>query len=142
LGAHYAGANAELEESLDRFGRNLGIAFQIIDDLLDVVGNEDQAGKSLGSDLEKQKLTLPVIRLLAQSSEPQRGEIVRVLQRGGSESRRALAEWLPKSDALAYAKAKANWYADLALQELRAVAASPAREVLESLTRFVVARSE
>ena len=142
LGAHYAGADAELEESLDRFGRNLGIAFQIVDDLLDVVGDERQAGKSLGSDLEKQKLTLPVIRLLAESDEPQRGEIVRVLQRGGSESRRALAEWLPKCDALAYAKAKANWYADLALQELRAVAPSPAREVLESLTRFVVARSE
>jgi octaprenyl-diphosphate synthase len=142
LGAHYAGADAELEESLDRFGRNLGIAFQIVDDLLDVVGSEDQAGKSLGSDLEKQKLTLPVIRLLAQSAEPQRGEMIRVLQRGGSESQRALSEWLAKCDALAYAKAKANWYADLALQELRGLAASPAREVLESLTRFVVARSE
>ncbi len=73
LGAHYAGADRELEEALDRFGRNLGIAFQIVDDLLDLVGDEDQAGKSLGTDLEKQKPTLPVIRLLAQSDETQRG---------------------------------------------------------------------
>ena len=132
----------ELEESLDRFGRNLGIAFQIVDDLLDLVGDEDQAGKSLGTDLEKQKLTLPIIRLLAQGDEAQRTEIVRVLKGGGGESRRPLADWLAESDALAYAKGKASWYADLALQELRTLPASPAREVLESLTRFVVARSE
>ena len=110
--------------------------------MLDLVGDEDQAGKSLGSDLEKQKPTLPVIRLLAQSDDAQRAEIIRVLRRGGVESRRALADWLAQSDALAYAKGKASWYADLALQELRTLPASPAREVLESLTRFVVARSE
>ena len=142
LGAHYAGADAEMEESFDRFGRNLGIAFQIVDDLLDVVGDEDRAGKSLGSDLEKQKLTLPVIRLLAQSDEASGREMVRVLQARRRRKPAGLAEWLAACDALAYAKAKANWYADLALQELRAVPASPAREVLESLTRFVVARSE
>jgi octaprenyl-diphosphate synthase len=142
LGAHYAGADAEVEESLDRFGRNLGIAFQIVDDLLDVVGDEDLAGKSLGSDLEKQKLTLPVIRLLAEADEAARSEMVRVLQRGGSESRQALANWLAQCDALAYAKAKANWYVDLALRDLHGLPASHARDVLESLTRFVIARSE
>ncbi len=65
-----------------------------------------------------------------------------MLKRGGRESRRPLADWLAQSDALVYTKGKANWYADLALQELRTLPASPAREVLESLTRFVVARSE
>ena len=59
-----------------------------------------------------------------------------------ASSRRALAGWLAQSDALAYAKGKASWYADLALQELRTLPATPAREVLEALTRFVVARSE
>ena len=68
LGAHYAGATPHVEDALDRFGRNLGIAFQIADDLLDLVGDEDSMGKSLGTDLEKQKPTLPLIRLLADST--------------------------------------------------------------------------
>ena len=49
---------------LANFGRNLGLAFQIADDLLDLVGDEDTAGKTLGTDLEQQKLTLPVIHCL------------------------------------------------------------------------------
>ena len=64
LGAHYAGADEATTEALDRYGRNLGIAFQIADDVLDIWGEERLTGKSLGTDLEKQKLTLPVIRLL------------------------------------------------------------------------------
>ncbi len=64
LGAHYAGADGATVQALDRYGRNLGIAFQIADDVLDIWGEERLTGKSLGTDLEKQKLTLPVIRLL------------------------------------------------------------------------------
>ncbi len=141
LGAHYAHATPEVEESLDRFGRNLGIAFQIADDLLDVVGDEAQAGKSLGTDLDKQKLTLPIIRLLAQGDETRRAELLRMLKLGG-DGRPALRQALAASDALDYARARATWYADQALDELRVLPAGPAREVLESLTRFVVARRE
>ena len=65
LGASYAGAPEPTVAALDRYGRNLGIAFQIADDVLDIWGEERATGKSLGTDLEKQKLTLPVIRLLS-----------------------------------------------------------------------------
>src|SRR5205823_6308748 len=64
LGAHYSGADDAVSDALDRYGRNLGIAFQIADDVLDIWGEERVTGKSLGTDLEKQKLTLPLIRLL------------------------------------------------------------------------------
>src|SRR5262249_21527118 len=64
LGALYAGAAADVVEGLARYGRWLGMAFQIADDLLDLVGEERHAGKTLGTDLEQQKLTLPVIFLL------------------------------------------------------------------------------
>src|SRR6266568_4164137 len=64
LGALYSGAEPEIVESLARYGRWLGIAFQIADDLLDLVGEEKATGKSLGTDVEQQKLTLPLIRLL------------------------------------------------------------------------------
>ena len=57
---------------MTQFGRKLGIAFQIADDLLDVVGSENTVGKSLGSDLAKQKPTLPLIRALQTADSGQR----------------------------------------------------------------------
>src|SRR5262249_33502608 len=68
LGALFAGAGPDVVEGLARYGRWLGVAFQIADDLLDLVGEERATGKSLGTDLEQQKLTLPLIRLLAGAS--------------------------------------------------------------------------
>src|SRR3954468_16316760 len=65
LGAHYAGAPAAVVERLAAFGRDLGIAFQIADDVLDLGGDALTAGKTLGTDIEQQKLTLPAIRALA-----------------------------------------------------------------------------
>src|SRR5262249_369154 len=65
LGAHYAGASQEVVQALARFGRNVGLAFQIADDVLDLVGHEATVGKSLGTDVEQQKMTLPLIRLLS-----------------------------------------------------------------------------
>src|SRR4051812_25250229 len=64
LGAHYAGAPEATVVALENYGRDLGVAFQIADDVLDIWGDERTTGKSLGTDLEKQKLTLPLIRLL------------------------------------------------------------------------------
>ena len=64
LGAHYAGAPEATVRAMDDYGRDLGVAFQIADDVLDLLGEERATGKSLGTDLEKQKLTLPLIRLL------------------------------------------------------------------------------
>ena len=60
------------------FGRSFGVAFQIIDDLLDITGDEATTGKSLGTDLLKQKTTLPLIRLLATVQPSQREAILAV----------------------------------------------------------------
>ena len=70
LGAHYAGAPEATVRAMDDYGRDLGVAFQIADDVLDIWGEERATGKSLGTDLEKQKLTLPLIRLLATADAP------------------------------------------------------------------------
>src|SRR5690606_27679559 len=67
-GAHFAQASPQAVDALEDYGRNLGIAFQIADDLLDILGTEAETGKSLRTDLEKQKLTLPVIRLLERAT--------------------------------------------------------------------------
>src|SRR5262249_25288331 len=68
LGALYSGATTGVVEQLSRYGRWLGVAFQIADDLLDLVGEERTTGKSLGTDLDQQKLTLPLIYLLGRAS--------------------------------------------------------------------------
>ena len=96
LGASYAGAPEATVAALDRYGRNLGIAFQIADDVLDIWGEERVTGKSLGTDLEKQKLTLPVIHLL-RVVEPAAAAAIRGLL-GEAEGRAAAATPAPSRE--------------------------------------------
>jgi octaprenyl-diphosphate synthase len=142
LGAHYAGATAQGEESLARFGRKLGVAFQIADDTLDLVGDERSMGKSLGTDLAKQKPTLPLIRLLAESQPAARREIIDLLDANNRAARTQIAALLERSHALRYAHDKARAYAQAARAELGSLPASPARDVLSALTEMVVSRQD
>ena len=142
LGAHYAGAKIERVETLDRIGRNLGIAFQIADDTLDLVGDERSMGKSLGTDLAKQKLTLPVIRLLAKTPPDDRPAIIDLLRSGDRTSRCRINEQLEQTGALDYARDKARAFAAAARADAERLADSPAREVLVTLADLVVNRRE
>ncbi len=140
LGSHYAGAGDEVQESLGRYGRNLGIAFQITDDVLDVLGDEQTVGKSLGTDLIKQKATLPLIRLLSQAGRSEHREIMAILSRSDNHHGEALRPWFEQSDAIAYAKQRAERYVQRAKQELDVAPNEPARVALELLADFVVTR--
>jgi octaprenyl-diphosphate synthase len=141
LGAHYAGSGPDVEAALERYGRLLGMSFQIADDVLDLVGNEHKTGKSLGSDLQKQKLTLPVIRLLAQASGSDRVAIRTLLAHPDETTRGALAPFLAASDALGYAQQKALKLSHEARQVLQILPASPSREILEKIAEFAVQRT-
>lgn len=142
LGAHYSGASASCADALDRYGRNLGIAFQIADDLLDLVGDEIAMGKSLGTDLAKEKLTLPLIRLLGESTPAQRAEIVELLSSHDRADTTQINVWLERSDALAYAREKARAYAAAARAETRHLPPGRERDVLVALSELVVSRHE
>ncbi len=142
LGAHYANATPEVELALSRYGRNLGIAFQIADDLLDLVGEESATGKSLGTDLEKQKPTLPLIRLLAEQSPSGRRDLVTLATSHERTSRNQLAVLLEASDALSYSRDKAEQFAAAAREELDILPGSPARDVLATLAELVVTRND
>jgi octaprenyl-diphosphate synthase len=142
LGAHYAGATPQRVEALARFGRNLGIAFQITDDMLDLVGDESSMGKSLGTDLEKQKPTLPLIRLFAECTAVERAEVIDLISSNSRADRQQVAAWLERGNALKYTRDKAKWYADEARNELRHLAAGPARDVLTALTELVISRQD
>jgi len=140
LGAYYAGADRATCDAHARFGRTLGIAFQIVDDLLDLVGEETTMGKSLGTDLVKQKPTLPLIRLLSQTNGADRTRLIEALSRPGNHHRDVLKPWLERSDAVAYAKEKAIRYIRRAIEELPGTPQTEASESLRKLAGFVVAR--
>jgi len=140
LGALYSGMDEEAVESLAAFGRYLGMAFQITDDLLDLIGEERSAGKSLGSDLEQQKLTLPLIYLLNQNS-PEKNERLRaMLTSPGNHKREILAPELAAGGALDYARKKAESFASQAAAQIAFLPPSECKTILEYLTDKVVHR--
>ncbi|HEV3007105.1 MAG TPA: polyprenyl synthetase family protein [Pirellulales bacterium] len=140
LGAHYAGAGTAPEDRLARYGRNLGIAFQIVDDLLDLEGDESTIGKSLGTDLDQCKSTLPMVRLWELSDESKRRELATIMGQSGHRRRQALEPWFACTAALDYARQKAASFAEQARSELGPLAPSAARTALRRLTEFVVQR--
>ena len=123
-----------------RYGLHLGVSFQITDDLLDVVGDEATVGKSLGTDLLKQKSTLPVIRLLEQLPPDVRGKLIAQLRACGQRQREILRPYWDATDAVAYAREKAVVFSQLAGQQLDILPPSEARDSLLGLAEFVVSR--
>ncbi len=140
LGALFTGADDGLIEQMDGFGRDLGIAFQIADDLLDVLGEEKATGKSLGTDLQKQKPTLPIIRALELATGSDRERLLALV---GSDDRRteSLAPYLRRYDAIAYTRQRAIGFAHAARRRLNGLQPSHSRDVLAAMTEFVVTRS-
>ena len=141
LGALYSGMSEEVVEQLASYGRNLGLAFQIADDLLDLVGEERAVGKSLGTDLEQKKLTLPLIRLLRQAPAEQGDMLRHLLARPGNHKREALAPHLETTGALSYARIRAEKFAEEAAKDLECLPPSQCKSILQKLTRQVVNRS-
>jgi octaprenyl-diphosphate synthase len=141
LGAAYAGAPEATVEALENYGRDLGVAFQIADDVLDIWGDERTTGKSLGTDLEKQKLTLPLIRLLVVASPTTASRVRSILAEARPDTRRALRGDLEESGALDYAWDRARHCAAQAVAHLEGLAESPARSILRTLGHYVVRRT-
>ncbi len=140
LGAQYSGMDIESVERLAAYGRSLGMAFQIADDLLDLLGEERSAGKSLGTDLEQQKLTLPVIYFLQQDPPVRLKHLRELLASPGNHKRDALARELSDSGAIDYARQRAEAFAAHAAQQLGFLPPSECKDILEHLTDKVVHR--
>ncbi|HZW09763.1 MAG TPA: polyprenyl synthetase family protein [Phycisphaerales bacterium] len=146
LGAALAGARPALCEAMEAFGRRLGVAFQIQDDLLDLTGEEAVVGKSVGKDLEKGKLTLPVLIRLADLAPAERGRFLALLEgasAAGEEARAAagrLRRELESSGAIARATERAAGLVAEARAHLGALPAGPARDMLDLMARAVVDR--
>lgn len=141
LGAHYGGGSSQLVEQVTQFGRELGIAFQIIDDVLDLQGDEHSTGKSLGTDLEQQKPTLPIIHALRRSESAEADALLAILTGDTAPSREALLPQLQRHGSIEYAYGVARRFATQAMARLDGLDSNDAANTLRLLSTFVVGRS-
>jgi octaprenyl-diphosphate synthase len=142
VGAHYAGASEATSLALARYGHHLGMAFQIVDDLLDLCGDEEVVGKSLGSDLREGKTTLPLI-LWQRGLPPTERDAARALLERAYRDPVAAAEVCARvREGAAYEETRraARREVDAALLELERVAPGEARSRLGSIAVYVVER--
>ena len=142
LGALYAGASVEVANHLATFGRDLGLAFQIADDLLDLVGDEATAGKTLGTDLEQRKLTLPVIHCLTRLPAADAAKLRGAIRDGGPDVGGRVLAALERTQSLAHARRRAEEFARSARQALEYLPRSECRSILEVLTEWTVRREK
>lgn len=140
LGARYAGASESVARRMRDCGAALGIAFQITDDLLDLTGDEAEAGKSLGRDVHKGKMTLPLIHFLQNCDSESRAELTTILRGSDSQRYREVARRLEGSDSIEYANRAAAARVCEARQILESLMPCDSRDSLIALADFVLAR--
>jgi octaprenyl-diphosphate synthase len=142
IGGLLGGLEPVALEALTRYGLGVGVAFQIADDALDFVADQDRLGKAIGTDLREGKRTLPLIAMLERAPRSE-AERVGALMRGPSLSTAEVADisrLVVDCDGVGYARARAQEYARAAKADLDGFPASEEREVLELAADFVVDR--
>jgi octaprenyl-diphosphate synthase len=133
LGAVLAGASAALEESCAEFGRSLGTAFQLVDDLLDYEGNSEDLGKNVGDDLREGKPTLPLLVAMERGTATQRDLIRHAIEQGELQKLPEILTIVRSTGALDATREAAQAEADKARLSLQALPASRAKEALLEL---------
>jgi octaprenyl-diphosphate synthase len=144
LGAVLAGAPEETEEQMGEYGRNLGIAFQIVDDVLDLTATEQVLGKPVASDLREGKATLAVVHALERGIPHEHEAIRRVLEDLSFErtSHQEVLKILDRHGSVQYALDSAFQYADVARAALAGLPESDYKRALLWMPDFVVARDK
>jgi octaprenyl-diphosphate synthase len=140
IAAVLSDASPTIEESLARYGRHIGTAFQLIDDALDYQADEASLGKHLGDDLAEGKPTLPVIYAMQHGTEDQRTMIRHAIEHGGVGQLAEITRAVASLGGLAYTARLAQCEADQALAALAPLPESAFKEGLSELARFALAR--
>jgi octaprenyl-diphosphate synthase len=142
IGARAATDEEEKIIALKNYGENLGIAFQIRDDILDYIGTTKLFGKPLGGDIKEKKLTLPLIYALKNSSPADAKEIIRLIRNGGKKLIvKEIIEFVQENGGIIYAEKISKNYAQKAIDSLKIFNDNEVRVALESLVNFVVDRN-
>jgi octaprenyl-diphosphate synthase len=141
LSAFLSNAQPEHRSALRQFGMAFGTAYQVFDDCVDLFGSEAAAGKSLGTDLAKGKLTLPVLLLWERADHAERQVLSSLVQEWHPASMTAAAKLLAKHETLAASVQILHQYLDRALQALHQLPPSAGRAGLLGLAGYLAQRS-
>jgi heptaprenyl diphosphate synthase len=133
LGARVGGADVDVAKRLERYGITFGLVFQLVDDLLDFLGDERKLGKPVGTDLKEGVYTLPVLHAMGE-----RDDVAGLVKNEKDLPR--LLETLHETGSFRYARSETLRYANEAVEIARSLDDLPEREALESLVDFVVER--
>jgi octaprenyl-diphosphate synthase len=143
-GAQIAGVLADRDPSdeaaMVRYGRNLGTAFQLIDDALDYDAMPDELGKNLGDDLAEGKTTLPLIYAMENGSDSEREMIRAAIESDGLPRLGDIQSIIESTGALRYTTARAQEAADFAIDSLAAIPESDYKQAMIAIAEFAVKR--
>lgn len=141
MGALVAHAPEEKIDAAARFGKAVGIAFQLIDDMLDYAGNTGVMGKNIGNDLKEGKMTLPLIYLMKNGSETQKASVRKSVEENDESCFQAVSDAVRTSGALDYTYQKAKQAVAEAVQALSALDSGQYKKSLLELSSFSLERN-
>lgn len=141
LGAIIGNSSPEAERQMAIYGKHLGIAYQLIDDVLDYSADSTELGKNIGDDLAEGKPTLPLLYAMWQSDSGRSAIIRKAIVQGGLENLSEMMEAIESTGAIAYTAGRAQTEADIAMGALECLGPSEYRDALSALARFAVERT-
>ena len=141
LGALVAGADADMQQALHDYGLNLGLAFQIADDVLDYTADAETLGKNLGDDLAEGKATLPVIHALAHADDATRTRLASIIRDGDTGALPDVVAAIQSHGSLDYSQRIASRYAEAAEACLADLPDSEWTAALRGLARYAIERN-
>ncbi|WP_370280332.1 octaprenyl diphosphate synthase [Pontibacterium sp.] len=140
-GAILTDCTAEEREALRLYGRHLGIAFQLIDDVMDYLSTAEEMGKNVGDDLAEGKPTLPLIHAMREGNDEERQLIRQAIRKGGLDDLEPIMEIVRNTGAITYTQQRAQDEADKAIAALDVLADSSFKETLKQLADIAVKRN-
>jgi octaprenyl-diphosphate synthase len=141
LGALIAGVDTAMQEKMADYGMNLGMAFQIADDVLDYTSDAETLGKNLGDDLAEGKATLPLIHALSLADTEQTKVLRHIIETGDNAALSTVIQAIEQHGSVAYSHACAVRYAEKAEQALADVPDSEWKQVMLGLSRYAIERT-
>jgi len=144
IGAASATTDETHQKKMNTIGENLGIAFQIQDDILDYEGDSSQTGKPIGGDIKEKKITLPLIYALNQATTDERKNILSILksEKKRSELNKTVIDFVKTKGGIEYAEAKAQMYAKQSRDLLAAFPDTQSRRSMEQLIQYSIERKK
>ncbi|RAU17398.1 octaprenyl diphosphate synthase [Nitrincola tibetensis] len=139
-GAILAEASGESQEAMRLYGRHLGIAFQVIDDVMDYQSSSEEMGKNVGDDLAEGKATLPLIYAMRTGTQDEKDLLRQAIRKGGIENLQSVLDIVARTQAIEYALEQARHQSDLAIAALDAIPDSSFKDTLITLAKMASQR--